>query len=407
MKKISILFVIFIIPILCFPQDVHWIADLDSLEYKILQKPYLFNTFSKKLFSNKIKSLKNKAPLNDEEKYWSLFDLISSFKITQFSLQNNNFAKFPFRVKQFKGDYYLTSIIQNKKEVLGYRLKNINGISINSIIKKAKSVNNIPVKSFLMFNKIVSSDTLTLNLVSDNNQKEAIKLIFNEHIIEEELVDVTPKKNPFYLQKRARWFWSYGINYGQQVYCKLNIGIDENFIKYCVDSLNLSKTDLANTYNLPLQTIYDAPNFEEFSEKLFHKFTKRRYKKLFIDLRNLETGNTQMLYEFIKHIKKLKRINRKNRLFIFVDNQLSPAAATIVRLFKKETHATIVGEIYNGSICNSDKINHFYLHNSAFKIKYPTTYLKKTTIVPDIIVNRSFKQYINGIDPILQKVLEK
>ena len=71
-----------------------------------------------------------------------------------------------------------------------------------------------------------------------------------------------------------------------------------------------------------------------------------------------------------------------------------------------KNQSQIIGEKITGFPCSTDKIKSFYLPNSEFKIYYPSQKIKEIEIQPDIPVFYTFEQYINGVDPILQKVLE-
>ena len=382
-----------------------WITDLDTLKHQFLQKKWLFNPFLKQQFIQKLESLKNNNPQNLENQYWQIVDLLRIFKQPTIQIKNIDFKKFPFRVKEFDGNYYLTSIDPNFENSLGVIIQKINGIAINSIVQKIQNVSDISTKSFLKHYKINKTDTLSLNI--QQNKKQVVKLFFNEIENSNELTPIIPKNTPFYLQKQDRWFWSYGINYGQQIYFKLNRGLSKEFLQQMKDSLQITDYQLAKRYHLSLQTVYDAPTFNNFTKKLFQKLKKRRYKKLFIDVRNLKIGDSRMLNSFIKKLQKLKRINRKARLFLFVDKDLSVAAMNIVMLFKEKTNATIIGESIKQIACNSNKIKELVLPNSRFIITYPMENFEVIHVKPKIQVAYTFSQFVNGIDPILQKVLEE
>ena len=275
---------------------------------------------------------------------------------------------------------------------------------MSNIFKKTKN-NSLNIKSFLEYYNFSKTDTLRLELLSDNEKQIKINLPFDTLYDLEEMTKIKPKKTPFYLEKQDRWFWQYGINFGQQVYFKYNIGLSKEFLDKNHDSLQVTHLQLSKDYNLPLQSVYDAPTFDDFTDKLFYKFKKRRYRKLFIDLRNNKKGNVLVLNNFIKKLKELKRINKKNRLYIFMDKSVSTSSMEIILNIKNETNASIIGEKVTKTACSTDKIKSFLLDNNNFKIYYPTQYFKPITIEPDVKVITTFDNYINGVDPILQKAL--
>lgn len=406
MKRIILFFFVLFLSIQASTQSTNnWKIDLDTLEQHLLKQTHLFNSFSKTQFVKEINQLKNTNFKDVEEQFWQINEILKKFKNPNIKIVKSTFKKFPFKVKMFKNQYYITSIDGNFTRFLGCKLEKINGFPIQNIHKKTRDIAFINVKSFLEFYKFSKNDTIKLSLIDNKNKKQLINLVFNEQYDLEEMTKIFPKKKPFYLEKKQRWFWQYGINYGQQVYFKYNIGLSREFIKQQIDSMGISEYVFAKKYNLPLQSVYDAPTFIPFTEKLFLKFKKRRYKKLFIDFRNNQIGNTLAFQDFIKKLKKIKRINSKKRLFIFIDKNVSSSVIQTILNLKKETKATIIGEKITGIACSTDKIESFYLPFSEFKVLYPSQNFIPITIQPEIEVEYTFEQFKNGVDPILQRAL--
>ncbi len=407
MKRIyAFFFVLFLFLQVYTQNNQNWTTDLDTLEHHLLQKEYLFTHFHKRKFKEDIQKLKNTSFKTQEQQYWSLNTLLAKFKNPVISIENLEFKRFSFKIKEFKSDFYITNIHQNFSFVLGYKLQKVNDFPLKRILKNSNNINSINIKSYLEFYQFSTSDTLRLELLSYKNKRIIIKLPFDKNYNLDEMEKIIPKKTPFYLEKQDRWFWQYGINFGQQVYFKYNVGLSKEFIEQAMDSLQISEITLARMYNLPLQSIYDAPSFDDFTEKFFLKFKKRRYRKLFIDFRNNTSGNVLALKKFILKLKKLKRINKKNRLFLFVDKTISSSVMETIIKLQKETKAQIIGEKTTGIPCSTDKIYSFYLPNSEFKIYYPSQKMAVVTIQPDIPIYYTFKHYKKGVDPILQKVLK-
>ena len=405
MKRITtLLFVFFIIFQAQTQGTQHWKIDLDTLEHQLIQKDYLFTKISKIKFRNKIKLLKNKS-LDSTLQFWELSTLLHNFNIPSLQLQDTEFKCFPLEIKQFSEGFYIVGIHPDYSTFLGYQLTKINGFTINKMLQKTTSIKHLNSYSFLKYHHFLKKDSLRLSLISDKDKKVEISLSLTKFDADE-LIRIIPKKEAFYLRKSSDWFWQYGINFGQQVYFKYNVGLSNEFLQQEKDSLKISAIRLAQNYKLPLQTIYDAPTFTDFTKKLFEKFKKRRYKKLFIDFRNNQTGNVKAFDDFIKKLKKTKRINKKNRLYLFIDKTISSSVMETILALKKRVHITIIGESVHGIACSSDNINYFYLPNSAFKIYFPRKYFETITIKPDVLVSTSFKNYKNGIDPILQKALD-
>ncbi len=397
-----------------FAQNItpkNWSIDIDSLQQKLLQKEYLFDNFTKKEFKKQLQQLKKElATCNDKMVYWKLAKILSLFKNSNLQITKDTYLNFPFEVKQFKNGYYLTKIYRDYYRFLGCKLLAINGVSISKLTQKINVVNassykNIANKSLLEFLQISKRDTLKLTLLSD--KKTSIELPFIADFMEEEMEVLHPKKTPFYQEKSERWFWMYGINFGQQVFFKYNVGLSKEFFTKMKDSLGWNAFDCAKKYNIRLQSVYDAPNFRHFSQKLVQKFNNPRYKKLFIDLRNNKKGDVYAIKELLNQVAKIKRINKKNGIYLLMDKSISSSAIATILAFKKKTKALVIGEIVTGTSNNTNKIGSFYLPNSSFQIRFPVKKLERITITPSIIVEKTIHHYMYGIDPVLQKVLEQ
>lgn len=408
MKKIIIFFVVFLMISHAYTQsNENWISNLDTIQQFFLQKEYLLSHTSKRNFIEKINYLKTKKVTDKEKYFWQLNDLVKTLNNPAITLKEKVFKRFPFKVKEFDNQYYITNIHPEFGFVLGYKLQKINNYPLHEILKNTFKTNQLNIKSFLEYYHFSKSDTLQLSLLSDSKEQVKIQLIFDELFDVEEMAKTIPKKTPFYLLKENKWFWQYGINFGKQVYFKYNIALSKEYLTYCNDSLQIATVKLARKYQLPVQAIYDAPNFDEFTEKLFRKFKKRRYKKLIIDIRDLKTGNIKAFDNFIRKLKNLKRINTKNRLFVLIGKNNSSIALKLILKLKETTHAQIIGDEIRNIACNSDQLELFSVPNSSVRIQYPSKQFKTIQLKPDIKARNSFLNYKNGVDTLLQKVLNK
>lgn len=416
MRRIAMFFFVSMLYIQTFSQNttiVDWKTDLDILQNRLLQKDYLFNHITKEEFQKQINQLKKGLLLqNNAENYWKLAKIITLFKDCNLHIYQNDYKFFPFEIQHFKNGYYITKIHPEYETALANKLIAINDISISDLVKQIKKITDFPIhnisnKSLLEFIKISKTDTLSLTLVTKNKSKTIIKLPFEANFEKEEMMVITPKKTPFYKEKSDRWFWMYGINFGQQVFFKYNVGLSKEYFTKMKQSLGWNALDCAKKYDMRLQSVYDAPKFRNFTEKLVQKFNNKRYKKLFIDLRGNKKGNLLALQNFIDKVANIKRINKRNAIFLLIDKTVHSSGIKVIRAFQKQTKAIVIGEKITGTINDTDKISSFYLPHSRLKVSYPLQKLEKITITPKILVEKTIEHYINGIDPVLQKVMEQ
>lgn len=391
-----------------------WNSSLDSIQSILLPKDYLFHTMTKKKFKQQIQNLKiTDSLLNENQLFWKLSKLITSFKDVNLSIAKEDLEQFPFAIKAFNNKIYLTQIHQDYDSFLSYQLLKVNGFSIEVILRKIKKttqlnpLEQVPKKSILKFLKMLQSDTLKLSLLSPKGIKESIQLPFYRNLPSENITKLIPLKTPFYQRKKEKWFWSYGINYGKQLFCKINLGLSKEHINKMNDSLGWSAIEYATKFKLNLQNVYDAPSMDEFTDKIILKFKKRRYKKLFIDFRNTKIGSVWALQNLIHKIKNHKRLRRRKKVYLFVDSSISSSAVATIKAFQKKTKVHVIGVIVTKTSNDTDKIKTLYFPNSMFSISYPIQKLEMVTLVPNTIAKETFQNYINGVDTILQKVLDK
>ncbi|MEE9350509.1 MAG: hypothetical protein V3U80_10715 [Flavobacteriaceae bacterium] len=386
-------------------------SDIDSLKTILLKKDYLFHHISKKEFTKKIDLLNNKSFKKDSF-YWELSTLLTQFKDPNLRIFNNKFDHFPFEVKRFKSGVFITKIDINFEHVLGYKLIGINNNSIKKIINKIQKTTNLNPDEFLNNKPLFSylnthnEASVTLELLSDNQKKEIITIPLNEEVDMDNLIELIPDKIPFFKQKSDRWFWSYGINYGQQLYVKYNTLLSKEYFNKMKDSLLWTEKICAKKHAMGLQRIYDAPSIDDFHNKVILKFDNKRYKKLFIDFRNNKKGHVWVTKKIINSIKNHRRLKRKKRVYLLLDKSISSATINTILEFQKHTKAVLVGEKVFGTINNSNDITIINFPKSQFKISFPNKQFKKTTLNPCIYIEQTIHNYKNGIDPILQKALD-
>lgn len=419
---------LFILPLFfCFTSycqqltKIQWENDLNVLQKELLQKEYLFHQISKTDFKTQINNLKTTITnLDNEQVAWNINKLLSNFKTLNLTILKETTNVYPFNVKSFKNGFYLTKINKENNYLLNHKLVKINGFSIQEIETKLKSVFYLPhsnlvnnsiekwinSKSLLSYLNIQKTATLTLTFTTKNNKTESIDLPYIQDLDQDLLAKTIPKKTLFNQRKNNTWFWKYGINFGKQVFLKYSVCLSKEHIVKMKDSLNMSSLMYAKAYKIHLQNVYDAPEFNPFVKTIIEKFNKRRYKKLIIDLRNTKKGSFLSSKPLIKAVSKLNRINKNGRLFILTNKNTSNVAIAVILAFQKQTKVKLIGETVFGTKEDSNKISYFTLPNSKLEINYPLNFQKEVLIKPNITIEPTLNQYINGVDGLLQKALD-
>jgi uncharacterized membrane protein len=75
--------------------------------------------------------------------------------------------------------------------------------------------------------------------------------------------------------------------------------------------------------------------------------------------------------------------------------------------FKEMTQATFVGEETGGKPNHFGEVRSFSLSSSGLKVNYSTKYFQRVdddlrTLTPDYIVETTFKDFKNGVDPVYE-----
>jgi len=398
-----------------YAQDIkdNWLKDVSELENKLKSQDHLFSLLTKSKFSLLINDFKNHGITNNEEEnYWALSKIINQFKDLNLDIDKSDLKKYPFRCSRFNNGIYITGVHIDYDTLKGVKLVAINAVPLSKIISKIKKYSDknpivlLNSKSLLEILKISDSDTLKLSVIMPNKLKKTFKLPYMGYYDEDELYTIIPYKTPFYKRKDNRWFWSYGINYGQQLYFKYNIGLSKEYFLKMKDSLDWNIRTAASKNNIYMQAAIDAPKFKEFSEKIIAKFKKRRYKKLFIDLRGNTKGSIITLREFINTISKHKRLKKRKRVYLFIDKTMSSSALATVLELQRKVKVKIIGEEVTNSVNDTSDIEEILLPKTEITLTYPIRKFNVVTIIPDLRILQSFENYKSGVDAVLQKALD-
>ena len=155
----------------------------------------------------------------------------------------------------------------------------------------------------------------------------------------------------------------------------------------------------------------ELPSFKEFEQKIFNLLNSKSIKKLIVDLRFNNGGNSIQGTEFINKLST-HPINTKGHLYVVIGERTYSSAILNTLDFKKNTNAIIVGEATSGKPNHFGEVKSFILPNSKIKTYYSTKYFKRSTnntntITPDIKIVNSFTDFKAGKDNVLNWILNK
>lgn len=152
----------------------------------------------------------------------------------------------------------------------------------------------------------------------------------------------------------------------------------------------------------------DSLKFEDFQEQIFNDLKETDVDKLLFDMRFNGGGNSIYGTGFVNELSR-KNINQTGKLFVVIGRSTFSSAILNTLDFKKKTNAIIIGEETGGKPNHYGEVRTFKLPGSKLSVQYSTKYFKNSeseinTIVPDVKIEITFKDFINGKDPIYEWV---
>lgn len=375
-----------------------YLEDLDFLKKTLpVKHTNLFAKTTKATFEKLIDDIAGKADsLNYDMFTVELFKLMVSIKDEHTFVERKFNRILPIQLDMFKEGLYVTAIDSTFMSVLGSKLVAINNHSfrqINALFKEVIQSENqsyfndrllhfINNPALLKGLGIIDSDNeAKFTFVGANNKISKIKLTSLDGSDTERLNLADAAANLLSKKKKGNYWFDYDTDY-----------------KVLYFNYNECREDPA----LP---------FEQFNEELFTLIHAKRPNKIVLDLRYNNGGNSGILTPFIERIKN-SYLNTKDNFFALIGkNTFSSAVMNAVEL-KKNSNATFIGEETSGSINHYGEVRGFNLPKSDIVIAFSTKYWevwkgKKGPLKPDIKINYTIENYMEGKDEALMRIWSK
>jgi len=420
MKKLIVI-VVLLITSIAYSQKLEtedWITDLNFLKTELAKKhKNLFFKISEQDFNQGIENIIAQLDKDtDTETAIKLTQLIAKIGDTHTNLSISHLTKkrkrIPLGFMWFKDGLYISGTNKNNYELLDKKILSINGHKTEIIIDSLKTLfvaENIGIinentKRLLSSNTLLKyfgfskpKDSIYELQISDNNGNiSTYKLNEIENSRKNSRNKTYIKVNaerPFYMNGSRKPFKEkYYEN--EKIY----------FIQYnkCVSRETVEK--YGNK-----ELAYKQPSFKEFESKILKTIKEKKIDKLIFDMRFNKGGSSFLAENLIKQIAKNKKINTKGKLFVVVGNKTFSSAIFNTIDFKENTNAIIIGEKTGGKPNHYGNIKRFTLPYSKIKVVYSQNFYKliesnEKTITPEYIIERTYDDFKNGIDPIFEWV---
>jgi len=154
----------------------------------------------------------------------------------------------------------------------------------------------------------------------------------------------------------------------------------------------------------------DTNSFENFTGNIFAAVRQGKAKKLIFDMQFNPGGASYQGTRFIRKLAKTS-INRRGKLFVVIGRRTFSSAIINTYDFKRYTHALLIGEETSARPNHYGDIKRLKLPTSGVEINYSTKFFEldknhpdAKTVRPDMLVERSFADYLNGVDPVYEYI---
>jgi hypothetical protein len=378
------------------------IGDLNDLS-ETLEKEHLnlFAKISKETFDAEKTRITEAIPhMTDAEFFYSLKQLIAMTGDSHTTINYSDsiykhLMALPFAIEKYGDDWYLMMLDEMNAQYLGAKLKSINGVSIQDIYEKSKTLMSIENESWALSqfsNTIAFKEALNyLNIVS-GDEKIMLKIETKEKL------DTTIEMIP--LTETALMNVEIDILEGKTVaktwpegyYRALSLDDDHLLIQYnvCAESPDLSMAS--------------------FTDSIKKELTDKDYNSVVIDLRYNTGGNSEVLRPMLDMLKTVKDEKALEVYTLIGKSTFSSAIINAVQI-KDELGSTLIGSATGGNVNGYGEVKTFELKNHPFVVTYSTKYFElikgydKGSLYPDVEVEQSLQDYLDGKDTEIEWIL--
>lgn len=392
-----------------------WSKDISYLKTELASRhKNLFFKTSQSTFNHKLDSIINEVDnLSDIEISIALQEVIAFMGDDHTSIYNPkllSYGQIPIWLNWFKDGIYILNTIPEYHNLLFKKVVAFNDLPIENIVSKVLNVSSktneavsknhflyyFSYKAILEYYGIIDSDSMQISYLNNkgNIEKQNIKCVVTEK------------------GEKINWM---GFGTVEKVLCEKNKNklfwyeYDESTkVLYAQYNKCLSK-EVMKRYGNKKQT-KNYPSFKKFSSDILKILESEQVEKFVFDMRYNPGGSSDQGTRLVKEIAKVKSINQKGKIFVIVGRKTFSSAILNSLDFQNYTEAIFVGEPTGGKPNHYGEIRKLILPNQGLKVNYSTKYFthSKTddnSFYPDYEITTTFEEYKNGIDPVVEWIL--
>lgn len=391
-----------------------WSKDIDYLKTELASRHInLFFQTDRTVFYNHLDSIKNLIDSKtDAELAIALQIVVAQMGDDHTSVDYYkkviDKGKFPLFTYWYSDGLYVTHTTNRYQNILGTKLIAINHFPIDTVITKCSTLisktNDAIIKhrtpgiitftGVLEYFNIAKADSVLCSFVNDSEiiQEIWIKAITrNSSKEDQQFIEFKPEKIPLGMTDQKTFFWFKILDDGKTIYAQYN---------QCKGKEAEKKYGNKKTAKI-------LPSFEKFKKDLIKQIGQPQIERLIFDMRYNPGGSSPQGTELVKELAEIEKINKKGNLFVLIGRRTFSSAIINTIDFRNLTNSIVVGEATSGKPNHYGEIRTFLLPNSGLTVTYSTKYFKyydteENSINPDFIVESSFSDFKNGIDPAVE-----
>lgn len=399
-----------------------WVTDINFLTKQLPRRhPELYAELQETVFLDSLEGLAARAgTLSDQEVAFALASILALARDGHTELPLPELYRghhFPIGLQIFGGDVYALAVDSRYSRALGARLTAINGVPIDSVMRRITPTisadNASQIQYALPVYLIVPEILLAAGTINDMAAAEfSFNLDGSDFSVQvssewnETVVSLlqwpgpvalglgdhgwvsrpSADRAPLFLQRPRVFYWYTELPETDLLYVKISLVVNQRG---------------------------DASPVRTFCEEVLQELRGANKRGAVFDFRNNPGGNFRLLQPCINGIASNSRINRHDRLFVLTNHATSSAAMTATALFNQQTEATVIGGVPRSRPNFSYDADAFVLPRSGITVEY-TREVRQLfpelagvrELVPEHVIVPDKDAYMQGRDPVLEAVIE-
>jgi hypothetical protein len=361
----------------------------------------LFSKITEKEFNTMTDQLINKVDqLSNKQVFVELNKIIASAGDAHTSINYWDGYSYPLQFYILDGKVYVVNAGKEFEDMLFSQVIKINSVGIDEVTEQLRT--------------LVSHENESWVLAMLPNYLQAPVYMYGLGILENEEETVFTIRKDGKEQKFTVPTLEYGesTEYVNTKKKDVLLGIYEKYYDY-----EYLSDDKAFYFEYNACAEMEDLSFADFNNEMMNRIEEEEVDKIIIDLRSNSGGNSEILNPFTKRLKNYLKEKPDVKIYTLVGrNTFSSGMFAIYRIKEAAPVAVSVGEPTGGALDCYGEVKTMELPNSQLPISYSTKFFEFSksfsykndgvgTFLPDIAIQPTIQDYMDGNDAVLNYVL--